>query len=433
MNTETKVFVEFNPEFVDAIFFTLDDPTYGQLNGEYGLGGPALVDVTAFVASVSIGRGKSQELDRFTAGQASVTFHNDNRWFDPFYVDSPYFQQFEPRRKVVITSNGITQFTGFIDDIDLRYDLGNKSFATISCSDAFLQLTAARLDEFENVEQFTGQRINTILNRPEVNWPLSDRDIDTGQQDLQADTVSEGTDALQYLQLVEQSEPGSLFISKTGNVTFRDRVNIPPFIETVVFADDDTALGVGYNKIEVVYGSENLYNRVTVTRLDGTPQIAESLESQAVYGIQALNLDGLLLDSDENALILAQYLVSIYELPELRFKSVGVTLHDKPQETQDNILALEINDAVRIVFTPNGIGDPISEYALITGINHNLTIDQHTVNFEFGQITNFPIILDSEEYGRLSGVIPNYDKAIDYDDPAVKYDGSEYIGYKLAF
>jgi len=434
VNAETKVFVEFNLELVDATFFTLDDETFGLLDGEYGLGGPALVDVTEFVASVSIGRGKSQELDRFTAGQASVTFHNDNRFFDPFYAESPYFQQFQPRRRVQIRSNDIIQYTGFIDDIDLRYDLGNKSFAIISCSDAFIQLSSADLDTFTNDVEFSGERITTVLNRPEVNWPLDARDIDTGVQILQADTVEDGTNSLQYLQLVEQSEPGALFISKSGDVTFKDRVNIPPLLETISFSDQESAVGVPYNKMEVIYGSENLYNRITITRAGGTAQVAESLESQGIYGIQALTLDGLLVNSDEDALTLASYYVDLYQQPELRFASVGITVHDKEKETQDLILGLEINDAVQVIFTPNGIGEPIAEYALITGINHNISIDQHFINFEFGQITNFPIILDDEEYGRLSGVLPTYnDSGTSYNSNSVKYNGTNTEFYRLAF
>jgi hypothetical protein len=134
---DTKVFVEFNIELVDVEFFTLDDEIKGLLDGTYPLGGDVLVDVTQYVSSVSINRGKSRELDRYTSGQASVTFHNDNRFFDPFFTESPYFQQFVPKRQVVIEANGVRQFTGEIDDIDLTYNLGNKSFATITCSDAF--------------------------------------------------------------------------------------------------------------------------------------------------------------------------------------------------------------------------------------------------------------------------------------------------------
>jgi hypothetical protein len=421
---ETKVFVQFDLEASSVAFFTLDDPVQGVLDGIYGLGGDVLEDVTQFVASISIGRGKSRELDRFTAGQASVTFHNDNRWFDPFYVDSPYFEQFVPKRQVVITTNGVRQYTGYIDDIDLQYNLGNKSFATITCTDAFSQISSSTLETFTNTVQKSGDRVNEILSRPEVSWPLADRNIDTGQQTLQADVVTDGTNALGYLQLVESSEPGSLFISKDGKVTFKDRSYQAPLTETIVFADDDTALGVAYNNIEVVYGSENLYNNITITRAGGTAQIVNDTASQAIYGIQSLNEDGLLMETDADALTVAQLYLDQYSTPELRFSSVGFTLHDKTQSIQDLLCGLEISDVVRVVFTPNGIGDPISEYAIITGISHNVGIDNHSINFEFGSTVGLAFVLDSDIYGVLGGNLPLYDD-IDTDyDSTVKYDGS---------
>jgi hypothetical protein len=333
----------------------------------------------------------------------------------------------------VIEANGVRQFTGEIDDIDLTYNLGNKSFATITCSDAFALISNTELTEFTTTSQFSGQRIEAILSRPEVNWPIAERDIDTGQQLLQADTVPDTTNTLGYLQTVEQSEPGSLFISKDGLVTFKDRVNLPPLIETIAFADDGTVNGVSYNNIEVSYGSENLYNRVTITRANGTAQTADSVASQDLFGIQALSLDGLLMIDDEAALSIAGFLVDKYELPELRFAKLSFTLHDKSEEIQDRILGLEINDAVRVIFTPNNIGDPISEFALITGISHNIGIDQYNISFEFGEVTNFPFILDDAVYGVLSGNLPLYDSSTTtYDDP-VKYDGTLNETYPLAF
>lgn len=406
MQPDTRVFVQFSLEASGVAFFTLDDDVQGVLDGPFGLGGDVLVDVTQFVASISIGRGKSRELDRFTAGQATVTFHNDNRWFDPFFIDSPYFQQFVPKREIVITTNGTRQYTGFIEDIDLRYELGNKSYATITCSDAFSQLSATQLDAYTNVAEFSGERIITVLNKPEVNWSIDERDIDTGGQLLQADVVDENTNVLQYLQLVESSEPGALFIAKDGKITFRDRTNYPSITPTIAFADDATPNAVAYRGVEVIYGSENLYNRIVITRKDGTPQIADSEFSQMVYGIQAFNQDGLLMETDADALQVAEFLISKFDLPELRFSSVSISLHDKDLETQNKILGLEINDVIQIVFTPNNIPPAIDEFGLITGISHTIGIDQHLVTFDFGSAQGFPFRLDNEIYGVLDGIYP---------------------------
>jgi hypothetical protein len=432
----TQVFIGFDlSQSGGNYYFTLDDAIQGKLNSDYVLGGgDVLVDVTQYVQSVSINRGKSRELDRFTAGSASVVLHNDSRIFDPFYADGPYFGQILPRKQVIIKSNGVTQFTGFIDDWDLSYELGNKSYASISCVDAFLQLSAAQLNSFTNVSQKSGLRIAAILNRPEVEWSAFSRNLDIGKQSLQADTVALNTNVLQYLQDVETTESGALFIDKSGAVTFKDRSsNIPPTVDTLIFADDGRANSVPYTEIQVVYGSELLHNRIILTRDTGSPQTAQNTASQGLYGIQTLSIDGLLTDNDNDVLLLATYLSNVYSQPELRFSNLTVTLHDKSVSDQLKLLDVEINDALRIVFTPNNIGDEIDQYALVTGIEHNIGIDAHYVTFQFGY-AQVPIILDHPVFGRLGGSFPFYDdSATTYDDAGVKYDGTVEFGYVLAF
>jgi hypothetical protein len=434
MATDTRVFIGFDLTASSNNYFVLNDTTRGLLDSSFVLGGDVLVDVTEYVQSVSINRGKSREQNTFTAGNASVVLHNDSRIFDPFYTSSPYFSQILPRKEIVIQTNGIRQFSGYIDDWDLTYELGGKSYASVSAIDGFLQLSSTQLAPFTNTVQLSGERVVAIINRPEVAWPVALRDIDTGQSTLQADVISDNPNALGYLQLVEQSEIGSLFMAKDGKLTFRDRTNYPPTIDTLIFADDEQANSIGYNNIEVVYGSENLSNRVVVTREGGTPQQADSLESQSIYGVQSLSLDGLLLNSDADALTFADYLVGRNDNPELRFANVSVQLEGKDIEQVSKILAAEINDVYKVVFTPNNLGDPIEQYGIVTGINHSIGIDRHTVSFEFGSVQDFVLILDDPIYGRLGGSLPVYDSATtSYDEPLVRYDGTDDFGYILAF
>jgi hypothetical protein len=49
--------------------FTLDDPVAGVIGStEFTIGGVSFEDITSRVRSVSIGRGKNRDLDRFNAG-----------------------------------------------------------------------------------------------------------------------------------------------------------------------------------------------------------------------------------------------------------------------------------------------------------------------------------------------------------------------------
>jgi len=430
----TKVFIGFDLAASGGNLFTLDDTTKGVLDSSFVLGGDVLTDVTQYVASVTVDRGKSRELDRYTAGHASVTLHNDSRIFDPFNASSIYFSQILPRKPIAIETNGDRVFTGFIDDWDLTYDVSGKSFASVSAVDGFLRLSAAELDSFTATSQLSSERITAILNRPEVAWPIANRSIETGLTTLQADVVPENANALQYLQLVETTENGQLFVDRSGAVTFKNRVTIPPLTTTVIFADDATANGINYTNIGVVYGSENLYNRVTITRAGGTPQVADSLTSQNAYGISAFSLDGVLLTSDAIALELAEYLVGLYDEPELRINEITVNLHDKTSQEVDDLLTIDIADVINVIFTPNQVGAPIDQFAIVTGIKNNIGIDRHQLTFNLGSVSAFPLILDNPIYGRLGGSLPIYDSATTaYDAALINYDGSEQFGYVLAF
>jgi hypothetical protein len=398
------------------------------------LGGDVLTDVTEDVDSVSVSRGKSRELDRFTAGQASVTLHNDSRIFDPFNAASPYFTQILPRKPIAIETNGERVFTGFIEDWDLTYEVAGKSYASISAVDGFLRLSAAELDAYTNITELSSERITTILNKPEVAWPIANRSIAVGKTTLQADEVAENTNVLQYLHTVETTENGQLFIDRSGSLVFKNRATVPPLTTAITFTDDATPNAIKYTNIGVVYGSENLYNRVTVTRAGGEPQVRDSLASQNLYGVAAYSLDGLLLETDFEASQLAGYLVGLYDEPELRINDIVVTLHDKTSEEIDNLITIEIGDVTQVVFTPNKIGEPISQYVIVTGIENGIGIDSHTMTFKFGSVSVFPLILDNPIYGRLGGSFPAYDTAaFAYDAALINYDGSEQFGYVLAY
>jgi hypothetical protein len=405
---QTKVFIGFTLPAGGGTSFILNDTTKGKLNSIYVLGGDVLTDVTNYVQSVSVNRGKSRELDRYTAGNASVTLHNDSRIFDPFNTASPYYGNIVPRKPIAIETNGERVFTGFIDDWDLSYDISGKSYASLTSLDGFMRLSAAELDSFVTTSELSSNRVTTILNRPEVAWPIANRSIETGLTTLQADTVLENTNALQYLQLIETTENGQLFVNRSGAVTFKNRAFNPSFISTVVFADNGSANSIPYTNIGVVYGSENLYNRVTITRAGGSPQVADSSTSQNAYGVSAYSIDGVLLTTDTEALTFANYLVGLYDQPELRINEVTVNLHDKTSTQVGNLTNLEIADVIQVIFTPNKIGSAITQYARITGIRNNIGIDQHQMTFELDSVSVTNFVLNSAQFGILDTNILAY-------------------------
>ena len=397
---QTKVFIAFDLSAIGGNFFTLNDSTKGLLDSAFVLGGELLTDVTNYVESVSINRGKSLELDRYSAGSLAVTLHNDTRVFDPFNTGSIFYGNILPRKQIVIETNGNRIFTGYIDDWDLSYDISGKSYATVTALDGFMLLAAAELNEELTSVELSSARINAILDKSTVQWPAANRDIETGLTTLVNDVIPQNDNALGYLQLVETTENGMLFMNRSGSVRFKNRLFTPASTE-IIFADDSTVGGIPYTNIGVIYGSENLFNRVTVTRLEGTEQTADSVTSQSSYGISALNVSGILLQTDAESFDLANYLVGLYDQPELRISEVTVNLHDKTPEQVEKLVIAEIGDTVQVRFTPNQIGSQIDQYAIIIGISHGIEIDQHRVTFKLARVAFLPFVLDDDIFGLL--------------------------------
>jgi hypothetical protein len=166
---DTTVEIGFDVSGLGGPFFLLDDPVAGVLdNTDYLLGGELFYDVSEFVRSVSVRRGKSRQLDKYTAGVATIEFNNNNRTFDPENASSPYYGQIIPKRTVKVSTGGSAVFYGVVDDWNLNYDLSGLSTAGADCVDGFTQLAQGALSAHTAVSQLTGARHNAVLNRSEV-------------------------------------------------------------------------------------------------------------------------------------------------------------------------------------------------------------------------------------------------------------------------
>jgi hypothetical protein len=381
-------------------YFILDDPIKGKLNNtEYLLAGVLFFDVTNLVQSVAIQRGKNRQLDQFDSGLANIVFNNNDRTFDPEYALSPYAGQIVPKRQVRISSGGIVQFVGLVDDWNLTYQPNGDSTAAAACSDATSSFATQTLATRTNSVQKSGERINEILSLPEINWPVDLRDVDTGEMTLGADTIADNTNALTYLRLVERSEPGAFFIGKSGNVIFRDRIAAPTS-QGVTLADDGT--GIKYQSLRVQYGSELLANEIVVSSEISSYEVTTlDLESIDTYGIFNLTRTGLLINANGDVDELAEFYANKYSQPEYRFESVEILLDELTDQEQTDLLGLEIGDVVEIKFTPNGIVPAISKYAEIIRIDNSIDLDNHIMSLGFSTLDFALLVLDDAQFGKL--------------------------------
>ena len=377
--------------------FILDDPVAGVLdNTVYTLGGTVFKDITDRVISLSSDRGKNRDLERFNSGSLNVTLNNDDRAFDPNYDASPFAGAIVPRREVRVTVDGERVITTTIDDWNYSYTPDGDSRAEIVATDEFTLIARQVLTAGTATPELSGARVSAVLDMDSVDWPADKRNIDTGVSTLGAD-VFEGN-ALQYLQKVSDSEQGLLFISKDGDLVFRDRLDATPTSASVVdFADDGT--GIPFTLTSVNYGSELLYNQSIVTSNAGTAT-ADNDRSQTAYGVTSYELDTLV-STEVELQNLADFLVQKYGDPEYRFETIRVNLDTVGGANKATCLGLECGDIINITFTPNDIGDPIQQFGQVIRINHEIDTARHDMFISVSSLDWTFLVLDDSVFGKL--------------------------------
>jgi len=362
--------------------FTLDTST---LDGDDVLDGTLEgVDISPYVRSMSINRGRSDAFSSFRAGSCVVVLNNNDRRFDPINETSPYWDATEnksgvtPRRRFQVLSGSTALFTGRITDIDVEYSF-DLSTVTITAADDFVLLANTSIGTaFTPSAELSGTRVTNILDLPEVDYPTTTRDIDAGVATLGAYQVDANTNAAAYLQRVAQAEQGLFFCAADGDLTFTDRATSSFATSVATFADDGT--GIKYQGIETIYDQKFLFNRVQVTREGGTVQAADDATSQTEYGISTLTIDNTLLGTDAASLTLATALLDIYKEPAYRFDNVQLVVSALTASNRNTVLGIELGDVVTIVRT-FATGSPASvsvDYG-VERISHQVLPDRHVV------------------------------------------------------
>jgi hypothetical protein len=248
--------------------------------------------------------------------------------------------------------------------------------------------------------------VTRILDLPEVAWPTDKRSIDTGNSFMSDTEISEGTQAVSYLQLLATSEAGEVFVSKDNNFVFKAR-NSPPGVIDLIFTDEGAIEGfttVPFAELGVVYGSEQLFNRIVLTNDFPTfpdEALAEDAESQLVYGPRSYTVDGLLNNDASDLQFLADFLLARFKEPQYRFESLSVILDVLSEAQQNEVLELEIGDIVQVKFTPSGIPPAIEQYVRVIGISHDWQNNEKRINLSLERLDFSLFILDDPTLGIL--------------------------------
>jgi hypothetical protein len=379
-------------------FIRLDDPVEGTLDTPGNrLGGAFFYDVTDRVTNITASRGRPSIFSGFPAGQISIELNNHDRAFDPLFAASPFYGNIIPRREIRLSVGSQRVFSGWIEDWDLNYLPNGDSTVMATGFDAFYIIANQTLSEFTPAVETADSRINTILSRTGVDWPVTLRDLEPSTQNMGAYLVEDGTSALTYLQNVAQSEPGEVFVDKTGRVAFRNRDTYPTSDGLVTLGNG----GIPVDDLRVIYGAEQLFNEITITRKDGGTAIASDISSQNTYGIRAYGDSDLLVETDDQIATIAVDYASRFSQPEYRIESTQVDVGKLSAANEQAILGLELGDVVKLSFTPNNIPPAITKYLRIINIEHSVNTSSHHVIFGFKEITYAPLVLDDAVFGIL--------------------------------
>lgn len=376
--------------------FVLDDPVRGVLdNPIHTLAGVTFVDVTERVSSVSIQRGKNRDLDVFSAATLGVSLNNEDRFFDPIAgtaVDTI------PRVPVRVTVDGEPQFTGTANTWAFDYDVRGSSKVSISAADNFQQLAKQNLVVGVTPPvELSGSRVERVLDLFTVDWPEDARQVDEGTVSL-CNVPFDGENALEYLQLVERTEQGALFVGKNGDLVFRSRDAAAARSDDLVLFSDNGS-GVPFTDVQIDFGSEQFFNRVVVNAPGGTA-VANNQLSQGLFGISELEVD-VLCSSLATLQGIADFLVAKFGQPVLRFEKITISLDGLDAGDRASVLDLELGDVVQVQFTPNGQGGEIDRFAQVIGIDHSIGVDRHNVSFSFDSLEFSPFVLDDVVFGKL--------------------------------
>lgn len=402
---------------IDA--FTLDSATRGLLDGtEYVLNGTTeFAEVLDGVNSVTCRRGRRDMGDQFGAGSLSFTMLDTTGVFNPLNSDSPFFDTandqpgLAPMRRVRLSRFDAYDvqeylFVGRVVNYDYNFQLGGLDTVTVFCADDFYLLSQTDLASFNVSEQLSSARLSAVLDRPEISFPIAQRDITTGTQTLGGSapfTVENGTNALAYCNQINVAEQGRLFMARDGYITFQPRIGNTLSAPVADFHDDGT--NFRYNGVGISFEANQVINRASVSILGGSPEVAEDLASQAVYFIQTESITNSLLHSDAAALELAEYL--LVPTPTARYTSVQTEFLMLTEAQRDQLATVDIGSTITIEKTFITSGNSTTELAqelAIEGIEHRIDVNRgHSITYWTSPTTVvFQLVLDDAIYGTIA-------------------------------
>ena len=164
----------------------------------------------------------------------------------------------------------------------------------LECMDGFRLLNLAKFTSLASgtAGQTTGTRMGEVLDA--INFPSTQRDIDTGDTTVQADNGTERT-ALDAVQLLSETELGGVYMTGEGDVKFVSRSEAIKALDGSPTVFDDDGTDIAYEGVALQIDERLLRNKISVTRSGGSVQTVSDATSITNYFERNMTRTGLLM------------------------------------------------------------------------------------------------------------------------------------------
>ena len=366
------------------------------------------VDVSNQVNKVTIRRGYNLLQEEFQAGTATVRIIDQTGDWNPTSSTSIYAGRLVPLRKVRISADEEFLFSGYTVAYNYTWDKEqNVGFVDLELVDAFRLFNMSTITTVTGgtAGQTTGTRITAILDT--IGFPASMREVEAGSTTVQADPGSSRT-SLQAIQNMEFSEQGAFYIKPSGNAEFLSRATIQSKsgANPTFFSNDGT--GINYRNIVTALDDKLIINTTSITRAGGTAQTASNTASQIKYFPHSYTATDLLVQTDAQALDIAQAYTATRAETTLRVDALTLDLNTADYAAGTTAaLTLDFFDTIRVKNVGQD-GTVIDKTLQCMGVTHEITPGTWNTMF----VTSEPIIdsfiIGSSLYGIIGTSVMTY-------------------------
>ncbi len=355
-------------------------------------------DVSDYVKTFDISRGRQLELSSFNAAVATVVLDNSDDRFTPQNTAGPYYTKIKPAKRLRIGVNYDSTdyyiFEGFLETLPQFFGLsGAESLVEFTAIDFFSLMNKTTLlanswqiglqgfsnagqttrTAFEQQQELSHLRIGRLLDS--MGFPSSKRNLQTGRFEVQ--TQSTTSNVLSAVREVEFAEQGEAFFGRGSDgfdMIFRNAAYRQTVSSQATFGN-----GVGelpFNDVKLTFDQARLVNQSSITREGGTEQTWADAGSKSEFGSYTESHSGTLNITDTEALNIAKRRVTSFAQSDVRITSMVCS----PQADTNlwvQVLGRELGDEITINL-PTPAGNSYSSDVNIEGVQHTVDAINNT-------------------------------------------------------